>query len=264
MNEQTDALRADVVRCYTHLRRSGWDLAVHVSRICQDATYTAWGFSSAAAWAEADLPTIARNLGHYRAAGTFLLTLPEPERAKWIEFPVWHAIAGGKLLTQAPEVLLEKLQSGATQAQIRQASAKVLTDQHHDSEWRTIKLRVCQPVYELWKRAIHRAEYEACKATPTDSDVVECLANAMTNESLWQPDNGFSSREWRNLIETGLVRCHKCGSQDRTQLDWHHVKARSAGGGEGPQVSLCRVCHIEVQPQWRKWCVEWGFDVDAS
>jgi hypothetical protein len=255
-----DSLRTDVVRCYTHLRRSGWDLAVHVSQICQDASYTAWGFSSAAAWAEADLPTIAKNLGHYRAAGTFLLALPEEEREKWIEFPVWHAIAGGKLLTQAPDVLLEKLQSGATQAQIRQASAKALPDQHHESEWRTIKLRVCLPVYELWERAVHRAEYDSCENTPTDDKIAEALANAKLDEPLWQPDNGFSPPAWKEFVEAGIVRCRKCGSQNRTQLDWHHVKARSAGGGEGPQVPLCRSCHIIVQPEWRKWCVEWGFE----
>lgn len=255
----SDELRQDVNRCYTHLRRSGWDLAVHIANICKDATYGAWGFATATQWAEADLPTIARNLTHYRKAGEFLLSLPEEEREQWLDYPVWHVIAGERLLKRDPQKLLDVLQSGADQDTVRQA-VRADPDLHYETQWRTIHVRVSAPVHEQWVAAMHRAAYEACKPRPTPDDMISCVSSALINEPLYQPPNGFEPSAWYEAVHTGTVVCRECGSKDRSNLTWHHTVSRSSQGHESIQVPLCLPCHEKIQPIWKEWLVKQEFD----
>jgi hypothetical protein len=250
------ALREQAQAAYRTLRLSGWQLALYCHRIVAERSYLAWGFTSANAWATVDLPAIARNLTHYCAMGRHLLALPADQRDAWMQFPVWNVIAAGKWLEQAPQQVLKALQEGRTKAQMQQAAAAALPDQHHEHEWRTIHLRVSKPVYEKWQQAVCRAEYEACKAEPTADDVVECIATALLNEPLWQPANGIESEAWWTAVHTGQVQCRECGGKNRTVLTWHHTVARSAQGHESIQVPLCLACHDRIQPRWRDWLAE--------
>lgn len=251
-----NGLREQALTAYRDLKRAGWDLAVYCHRITIERTYTAWGFASASAWANTDLPSVARNLSHFCALGRHLQSLPESDRAQWTKFPVWNVLAGGKLLTADPPKLLAALESGATQSQVRQLAAAALPDEHRDSEYRTIHLRVSASVYEQWERALHRAGYEACQVHPTPDHLIECIAMALLNEPLWQIPNGIEASVWTECVHTGQVKCRECGSLDRTRLTWHHIVPRSHQGHESLQVPLCLECHEKIQPRWREWLTE--------
>lgn len=55
---------------------------------------------------------------------------------------------------------------------------------------------------------------------------------------------------WRNVkrdvMRRDHYRCRACGSRD--QVDCHHIKFRSVGGGDSTRncCALCRVCHDEL------------------
>lgn len=246
-------LRKQVVQAAEETRTGGWKFGMLLAEVADSDAHMAWGFSSVRAWILSDLRDWQHNYKHFLRVGRFVRGLPEAERPRWLAQDVWSVIAAGKWLQDKPHELIDRLESGATYSQVRQAAAQAQPDQHEESEWRTVSFKVSVPVYWLWTRALNRARYEACERDPTIERLIECLCAALTNEPLYQPDNGIPAPEWYNAVHDGEIRCYECKSWDRSQLDFHHTVPRGRGGAESVQVPLCRECHTRIQPRWREW-----------
>lgn len=251
-------LDASAVRSYANMETSAWQLARDVSAMAASRAYLDGGYATLTHWCRERIPQLVRNLRAVRRAGDMLLRQDDATRERWLTVSMWNACAAGTLLERDPVVVLERLEAGASQSDIRKLVAEHQPDQHLEHEWRTVTFRVSLPVYEKWQQALHRAAYEACKDTPTQDDLIECLAFALINEPLYLPDNGFDPAAWHVAVHSGKIQCMNCRSRNRTQMDWHHSTAKSAGGHGSMQVILCRRCHMDIQPRWREWLAESG------
>lgn len=173
-------LRAKAQQAWTTYRDRGWAVACYVAEICDGEHWRAWGYRSAAQWARQDLRGFDdSNLSHYRLAGQALLTMAPDQRDVWRGFPVWKVIEGQKLLAKDPPKLLSMLEAGATTAQIR-AAVRADPDQHHETEWRTITLRVPVGTYEQWLEARERIANGRDKVS--DEEMVTALVQALLQE----------------------------------------------------------------------------------
>ncbi len=182
LREARQELRDEIKAAYRDVRGSGWLLARRISAACATRAWLDWGFVTAWDWIQCDLPMMASaTFHHLRQAGDFIKTLSHPEAEQWEAVSVWSVTTVLPVLTKNPEraaLVLENLQAGATQQDMRRLVAAERPDLHIEAEYRTIKLRVSLSVYEKWRQAVECVAREVDAAEPTDDQIAESLAAA--------------------------------------------------------------------------------------
>lgn len=223
--------------------------------------FVVWGYKSLAEWGRDDLGIAQPTISRFVAVGRHVASLPGEEQRRWLQQPVWNAVELLPLLKQNPPHAINLLESGRTQAQIRQAVRESTPELHHPTQFRTLRFTLSQEALDEWRRALNIARFLAHETNPSDETLIRAIVANFLLEPL-----GEKAEKFRAEIEEGKIRCTICGSFNASEIEGHHVIPRSHGGSKGPTCWLCHTCHQKVTENvdggWRALAKLLGVDPD--